>query len=62
MFQNQQQQTVWHGPLKITIPKSWVVVNKTFYNPLNGYNYLRKSPKKSQLFLSFLFFLNSHQM
>lgn len=27
---------------------SWVVVNKTFYNPLNGYNYFRKSPKKKR--------------
>lgn len=42
-----KNKTVWHGPLKITIPKKlgWSV-NKTFYNPLNGYNYLRKSPKK----------------
>lgn len=33
--------------------KTWVVVNKTFYNPLNGYNYLRKSPKKKKKIIIF---------
>lgn len=39
---------------------SWVVVNKTFYNPLNGYNYFRKSPKKKKIIIFSLKF--SHQI